>query len=100
MCAWLAAPQYLRRLLRSEPNPLLPTFSVRSAGTEDIGALVLLIHEFYSESGSGLDHGWDETSFQSMLASPHWARCGLRMLASSQWGMRCCRSATQWSLVD
>jgi len=56
--------------LRSEPGTLLPRFSVRSAGAEDIGALVLLMHEFYSESAFHLDHGWAESSFQSMLASP------------------------------
>ena len=49
---------------------MLPKFSVRSAGAEDIGALVLLMQEFYSESGFQLDHGWAESSFQSMLASP------------------------------
>ena len=28
------------------------------------------MYECYSESGFGLDHGWAESSFQSMLASP------------------------------
>ncbi len=44
--------------------------TVRRAGAEDIGALVLLMHDFYSESGFELDHGWAESSFRSLLASP------------------------------
>src|SRR5512141_1646956 len=44
--------------------------TVRRAATGDIDALVGLMHDFYAESGFGLDHAWAAGSFARLLADP------------------------------
>jgi ribosomal protein S18 acetylase RimI-like enzyme len=44
--------------------------SLRRATADDVAALVLLMHDFYAESGHALDHEWAAASFRSLLACP------------------------------
>ena len=51
--------------------------AVRAATAEDIGPLVLLMEEFYAESGYQLDTRWAASSFTDLLSQPDWGRTWL-----------------------
>jgi len=46
--------------------------AVRAAMAEDVTSLVLLMQEFYAESGYQLDSQWATTSFVALLSEPDW----------------------------
>ena len=48
--------------------------AVRVATAEDIGPLVLLMEEFYAESGYRLDARWATSSFTALLSRLDWGR--------------------------
>jgi ribosomal protein S18 acetylase RimI-like enzyme len=50
------------------PSASIP--KIRLAGTEDVTALVELMHEFYAESNYPLDRDWAAGAFLKLLAHP------------------------------
>lgn len=56
-----------------------PEVAVRVATAEDIGSLVLLMEEFYAESGYQLDTRWATSSFATLLSKPNWGGAWLAL---------------------
>jgi len=54
-----------------------PGIAVRVATANDIGSLVLLMGEFYAESGYPLEADWATSSFAALLSRPDWGRTWL-----------------------
>lgn len=44
--------------------------TVRRAAATDVDALVLLMHDFYAESGYVLNHAWAGQAFRALFANP------------------------------
>jgi ribosomal protein S18 acetylase RimI-like enzyme len=51
-----------------------PEIAVRAARADDVSALVLLMEEFYAESGYPLDAQWAASAFSALLSRPDWGR--------------------------